>query len=105
MSGLADSEIKGRLKKMHKIASTIFILLIFLVSGCNNAELAVSKEQAESNVIELRSGHFGKVEILSTELKRGNYIIDWENVENCERGVDSVDGETGEVEMITASIC
>jgi hypothetical protein len=93
------------MKKMNKTAPTIFTLLIVLVSGCNHAERTVSEEQAASNVIELRSGHIGKVEILSTELKRGNYLIAWKNAENCERGVDSVDGKTGEVEMITASIC
>lgn len=93
----------GRKKK--KIVFTMFVLLIFIVSGCNSADLKVSEEQAKSSVIEHHTGHIGKVKIRSIELKKNNYIIEWENEENCEQGIDSVDGENGEIEMITDSIC
>ncbi|MBB5181118.1 putative membrane protein YkoI [Planomicrobium koreense] len=89
---------------MKKLVSAIFVSLIVIASGCNH-EVTVSEEQAKSSVIELRNGNIGKVEILSTELKRGNYLIEWKNEENCEHGVDSVNAETGEIEMITAAIC
>ena len=90
---------------MKKIVFTMFVLLIFIVSGCNSAELKVSEEQAKSSVIEHHTGNIGKVKIRSIEIKKNNYIIEWENEENCEQGIDSVDGENGEIEMITASIC
>ena len=90
---------------MKKIVSTMFVLLIFIVSGCNSAELKVSEEQAKSSVIEHHTGHIGTVKIRSIELKKNNYIVDWENEENCEQGIDSVDGENGAIEIITASIC
>jgi hypothetical protein len=90
---------------MKKIVTTMFVLLIFIVSGCNSAELNVSKEKAKSSVIEQHTGMNGKVKILSVELKRNNYIVEWENEENCEKGIDSVDGENGTIEMIEASIC
>lgn len=90
---------------MKKLVSAMYVSLIVLVSGCNHAELNVSEEQAKTRVLDLRYGHIGKVETLSIELKRNNYLVEWENEENCEHGVDSVDAETGEVEMITASIC
>ena len=90
---------------MKKIVSTMFVLLIFIVSGCNSAELKVSEEQAKASVIEHHTGHIGKVKIRSIELEKNNYIVDWENEENCEQGIDSVDGENGAIEIITASIC
>ncbi|MDN3451785.1 hypothetical protein QMA09_16465 [Planococcus sp. APC 3906] len=90
---------------MRKLVSAGFVSLIVLVSGCNHADLNVSEDQAKSKVIELRSGHIGNVEILSIELKRKNYIVEWENEENCEHGVDSVDGENVEIELISAEIC
>ncbi|WP_341202461.1 hypothetical protein [Planomicrobium okeanokoites] len=90
---------------MKKTVSAIFVLLIFIVGGCNSPELKVSEEQAKSSVIEYHSGHIGNVKILSIELEKNNYIVEWENEENCEEGIDSVDGENGDIEMIEASIC
>ncbi|WP_033542754.1 hypothetical protein [Planococcus sp. CAU13] len=90
---------------MKKMALTIFVLLAFVVSGCSNDDLKVSEEQAKSIVIEHHAGNIGKVEILSIELEKNDYIIEWENEGNCEQGTDSVDGENGEVEMIEATIC
>jgi hypothetical protein len=88
-----------------KIVTTMFILLIFIASGCSSAELKISEEQAKSSVIDHQSGNIGKVEILSLELKSNNYLIEWKNEENCENGIDSVDGENGAIKMIKASIC
>lgn len=90
---------------MGKLVSAVFVSLIVLVSGCNHADLNVSEEQAKSSVVEHRTRHIGTVEILSIELKRNNYIVEWENEGNCEHGVDSVDGENGEIELISAEIC
>ncbi|WP_161487547.1 hypothetical protein [Paenisporosarcina indica] len=53
---------------MKKIVSSMIVLLIFIVSGCNSAELKVSEEQAKSSVIEQHTGHIGRVKILSIEL-------------------------------------
>ncbi len=85
--------------------ATMFIFLIFIISGCNTAELKVAEEQAKLSVIEQHTKHIGKVKILSVDLKRNSYLIKWENEENCEKGIDSVDGESGAIEMIEASIC
>lgn len=90
---------------MKNLVSAMFVSLIVIVSGCNHPELNVSEDQAKSSVIDLRTGNIGKVEILSIELKSNNYLVEWENKENCEHGVDSVDAENGEIEMITAAIC
>lgn len=90
---------------MKKLVSAMLVSLIVILSGCNHAESNVSKDQAKSSVIELRKGNIGKVEILSIELKSNNYLVEWENKENCERGIDSIDAVTGESEMITAAIC
>ncbi|TFE25233.1 hypothetical protein [Cohnella luojiensis] len=90
---------------MKKIVITMFVLLTFIVSGCNSSELKVSEEQAKSSVIEQHTGNNGKVKILSVDLKRNNYIVEWENEENCEKGIDSVNGENGSIKMIEASIC
>jgi hypothetical protein len=90
---------------MKKIVTAMFVFLIFIVSGCNSAELKVTEEQAKSSVIEQHTGKNGKVKILSVDLKRNSYIVEWENKENCEKGIDSVDGENGTIEMIEASIC
>lgn len=90
---------------MKKIISAIFVLLIFIIGGCNSPELKVSEEQAKFSVIEHHTGYIGNVKILSIELKKNNYIVEWENEENCDQGIDSVDGENGDIEMIEASIC
>lgn len=89
---------------MKKI-TIMFIFLSFIVSGCNTVELKVTEEQAKSSVIEQHTKNIGKVKILSVDLKRNNYLVEWENEENCEKGIDSVDGESGAIEMIEASIC
>jgi hypothetical protein len=88
-----------------KIVTTLFVLLIFIVSGCSSAELKISEEQAKSSVIEHHTGNIGKVEILSVDHKNNNYIVEWKNEGNCENGIDSVDGENGAIKMIKASIC
>ena len=88
-----------------KKITTIFIFLVFIVSGCNTVELKVTEEQAKTSVIKQHTKHIGKVKILSVDLKRNNYLVEWENEGNCEKGIDSVDGESGAIEMIEASIC
>ncbi len=90
---------------MKQLVTIMLVLLMFIVSSCNSAELKVSEEKAKSSVIEKHTGNNGKVTILSIDLKKNNYIVEWENEENCEKGIDSVDGENGAIEMIEASIC
>lgn len=48
-------------------------------------------------VVERYSGEIGEVKIKSVNQKSGTYIIEWENEENCENGVDHVDDQNGEI--------
>ena len=91
---------------MKKIGYIIvFVLVLFIASGCNDATPKITEEQAKSIVIEQHTNTIGEVEIISVTHKNNEYIIEWENKENCENGIDSVDDQDGEVEMVEASIC
>lgn len=76
-------------------------LLLILVSGCNSK---LTEEQAKSIVLEHHSSNIGEIRILSVTQKFGEYKIEWENQENCESGIDSVN-RNGEIEIAKASIC
>ncbi|HAQ08407.1 MAG TPA: hypothetical protein DCR24_13145 [Bacillus bacterium] len=91
------------MKKMGCIF--VFLLFLFLASGCDNATPKITEEQAKSIVIEQHTNTIGEVEIKSVTHKNNEYIIEWENKENCENGIDSVNDQDGEVEMVEASIC
>lgn len=88
------------------IKKVIFLLLImiFLIS-CTNIEDVISEEEAKQLVIDKRTTEntYGTVEIVSVEIKRNSYYVEWENKENTEWGVDRVTKD-GKVHMLEATI-
>lgn len=48
---------------MKKTVSALFVLLIFIIGGCNSPELKISEEDAKSSVIEYHTGPIGNVVI------------------------------------------
>jgi|GEM_PF-1314874 len=89
-----------------KITKFIFFLLIMvLLIGCTSIEDVISEEEAKALVIEKRTTEntYGTVEIISVEIKRNSYYVEWENKENTEWGIDRVTKD-GEVKMIEATI-
>lgn len=83
----------------------IFILLLLLVSGCDNSDVMISEEQAKSVVIEHHTGNIGEVKIIWTSHKNDQYTIRWVNEENCESGTTTVNDNNGEIETVEVSIC
>lgn len=89
-------------RKLLLILTSTTISITSLV-GCTQIEDEISKEEAQELVVEERSGNIGNVEIMSTEIKNNKYIVEWENEENLEKGIDEVD-KNGNVKMIEAEI-
>lgn len=81
----------------------ILIIAVILLAACTQIEDEISKEEAQELVIEEHSKNIGNVEITSIEIKDNKYIVEWENVENLERGIDEVD-KKGNIKMIQAEI-
>lgn len=91
---------------MRKKLILIFVITtisIMSLAGCTQIEDEISKEEAQELVIEEHSGNIGDVEIVTIEIKNNKYIVEWENKENLEKGIDEVD-KKGNVKMIEAEI-
>lgn len=82
-----------------------FLLIMVLLIGCASIEDTISEEEAKQLVIEKRTTEntYGTVEIISVEIKRNSYYVEWENKENTEWGIDRVTKD-GEVKMMEATI-
>ena len=81
----------------------ITTISIMSLAGCTQIEDEISTEEAQELVIEEYSGNIGDVEIVTIEIKNNKYIVEWENKENLEKGIDEVD-KKGNVKMIEAEI-
>jgi len=106
---------------MKRIVLIISILLIFVISGCNNfsapkiseelifeekiAKERISEEQAKAIVLKNHTKNIGKVEIISVSHKDNEYLVMWENQENCEHGTDYVDDKNGDIKRTKTTIC
>lgn len=91
---------------MKRIVLAYSLLLILVMSGCNNfSEPKISEEEAKSIVLKDQTKHIGKVEIISVSHKGNEYIVKWENKENCENGIDYVDDQNGEITKGERTIC
>ncbi|MUK87887.1 hypothetical protein GMD78_05675 [Ornithinibacillus sp. L9] len=90
---------------MNRIVVFIFVLLLLVLGGCGQSEPIISQEEAKSIVIESRSGEIGEITIISVNHKRGKYIIEWENEDNCESGTEHIDDQNGEVIKGEVTIC
>ena len=91
--------------KSKAIRVIFFLLMMVLLVGCTNIEDVISEEAARQLVIEKRTTEntYGTVEIISVEIKRNSYYVEWENKENTEWGMDRVTKD-GEVKMMEATI-
>jgi uncharacterized membrane protein YkoI len=93
---------------MKKITIILVLLFAFLLSGCtsiNSNTPEITKEEAKQIVVERHTGNIGEVKIKSVSHKNGEYIIEWENKENCESGTDYIDDENGEIKRGKNKIC
>ncbi|WP_404331985.1 hypothetical protein [Mesobacillus maritimus] len=91
---------------MKKFGSILlFILLLLISTSCGSTSPKITEEQAKSIVIEHHTDSIGEVEIISITHKNNKYRIEWENKENCENGIDMINDENGDIEMVEASIC
>lgn len=91
--------------KSKVIKVIFFLLMMVLLVGCTNIEDVISEEEAKQLVIEKRTTEntYGTVDIISVEIKRNSYYVEWENKENTEWGIDRVTKD-GEIKMIEATI-
>ena len=76
--------------------------LLFLLTGYFLGS-EVSKEEAETIVIETHSNHLGPATIVSSTEKKKSYYIEWENKDDGSGGTDKV-SQTGHVKQIQAWI-
>jgi len=91
---------------MKKIVLAFSISFILVMSGCNNfSKPKISEEEAKSIVLKDHTKHIGKVEIISVSHKGNDYIVKWENKENCENGTDYVYDQNGEITKGESTIC
>jgi uncharacterized membrane protein YkoI len=91
------------MKKNWFIISVVFSLCI--TTGCQNSSPKITAEEAEEIVIKNHTRDIGEVEIISLIHKRGKYILEWENSDNCEDGTDQIDDQSGEFIKGETSIC
>jgi PBP1b-binding outer membrane lipoprotein LpoB len=89
--------------KLYYTKSLLIILIILLLVSCSNINDSISKKKAEQLVLERHNSNIGFPRIISIEIKRNAYYIEWENIENKEWGIDKVTKD-GEVKMIEATI-
>ncbi|WP_142830822.1 hypothetical protein [Planococcus soli] len=89
--------------KKTSIGTLLVFLLIF--SGCSNTNPEITEAEAIELVQQSHEETFGTVDILSVSYENGRYIIEWKNKENCEKGIDFIDGESGEINIDEAPIC
>lgn len=92
---------------MRKLGSVLMVVLLLLQfgSGCEQRNPEITKEQAKTKVIEHHKIKNGMIKIRSITHKNNEYIIEWENKDNCEHGIDKVDDQNGKIKMVEASIC
>ncbi|MFC0475563.1 hypothetical protein ACFFHF_09910 [Robertmurraya beringensis] len=92
---------------MRKFVSVLMIVLLLLQFGigCEQRKPEITEIQAKIKVIEKHKIKNGMVKIKSITHKNNEYIIEWENKDNCEYGIDKVDDQNGELKMVEASIC
>lgn len=83
----------------------LFIFILITANGCAGSNPKIMEEQAKSMIIEHHNNNIGEVEIISVTHKNKKYIIEWENKENCENGIDNVNDQNGDIKMVEASIC
>lgn len=88
---------------MKRVILFGLFLLIFL-PGCTQ-EPEITEQEAIDIVEELHTNSFGNAEVISIEYKWNHYEVEWENTEDCQWGIDTVDGEDGRVEMRESAIC
>lgn len=89
-----------------RIILAISLLLILVMSGCNNfSEPKISEEEAKSIVIKDNTKLIGKVEIISVSHEGKKYTVKWNNKENCENGTDYVNDQNGEITNGLRTIC
>ena len=77
--------------------------MVFLVMGCSDISDHITEDQAKALVLEHHQRPIGTPEIISVEIKRNAYYVEWENKDNKEWGIDKVTKD-GEIKMIEATI-
>ena len=80
-----------------------FIFIMFL-TGCNQ-QPQITEQQAIDIIEQLHTNSFGDAEVISIDYHWGRYEVEWENADDCQWGIDHVDGEDGSVKMKQATIC
>ncbi|QGS68771.1 hypothetical protein CV093_10710 [Oceanobacillus sp. 143] len=90
---------------MEKMVLILFAFMLFIANGCENSSLKITEEEVEARVIEDHTGEIGEVKIISVSHKRGKYIVEWENRENCENRVDQIDDQNGDFIKGETTIC
>ncbi len=90
---------------MNRIFVSLFVLLLIFLGACESSAHTISKEEVKSIVVEQNSGSIGEIKIISVRHTRGKYIVEWENKQNCERGTQYIDDQSGEITKGKVSIC
>ncbi|MGN7400094.1 hypothetical protein ACTHO0_09575 [Cytobacillus praedii] len=91
---------------MKRIVFSFSLSLILVISRCNNfSEPKISEEEAKSIVLKEHTKNIGKVEVISVRHKGNEYIVKWENKENCENGTDFIDDKDGTITKGETTIC
>lgn len=97
------SQLQGG-RKLKKITIILVLLLSLILSGCNSLESKITEEQAKQIVVERHASDIGEIKIISITKKFNKYVVEWENEENCEKGIHSVN-KNGEIKLIEYRIC
>lgn len=87
---------------MKKIVFFSFIFFVIILVGCNNPDAKITSEQAESIVIEKYSED---IKINSVDHKGGQYVVNWEDEEDCTSGITRIDDQNGKIIEGEVTIC
>src|SRR5690625_483550 len=83
----------------------MFLISIFVVSGCHGTSANKSKlteEEAKQIVMDEHQRDVGEVEIISVITKDDKFIIEWKN-DPIEEGIDSINAKTGKLKSIEST--
>lgn len=91
------------MKRLFLVFSLIFI---FVVIGCSNiSEPKISEDEVKSIVLKEHTGDIGNVKVISVTHKGNEYIVKWENQDNCESGTDYINDQNGKIKKGETTIC
>lgn len=71
------------------------VLGAVILTACTHPDPQITEEQVKEIIMKMHAATTDEVKIISVTHKRGKYIVEWENKENCESGTDHINDQDG----------